>query len=47
MFVSTRTPSVLLVGGKDVLVFEIIYRIFDFKVIFYGQIASSTGFCFK
>jgi len=29
MFVSTYTPSVLWGGGKVVLVFEIIYLIFD------------------
>ena len=40
MFFSTRAPNVFLRGGKDVLVFEIIYLFFDLQGIFYGQMSS-------
>jgi len=40
MLVSARTPSVFLMGGKVVLVFEIIYLFFDLEVIFFGQMVS-------
>jgi len=40
MFVSARTPSVFLSGGKVVLVFETTYLVLDLQVIFYGQTIS-------
>ena len=40
MFVSARTPSVFLGGGKVVLVFETTYLYLDLQVIFYGQTIS-------
>jgi len=46
MFVSTRTPSIFLVGGKVVLVFEIIYLFIDLQVIFYGQMTSTINSIF-
>jgi len=40
MFVSTRTPSVFLEGWKVVLVFELIYLLFDLQVMFYSEMTS-------
>ena len=43
MFISTRNPSNFWVGGKVVLVFEIIYIFFDFEVICSGQTTSTIN----